>query len=96
MHQPNASGRRSTDVAPATPVLDPREDPRNIVYRDALTRWLLSEFREIPGLCLTPVDAAPVFRLTPYVCQRVLSALVEDGMLVLRADGRYRHRASSM
>jgi hypothetical protein len=79
----------------STPVLTARPDRRNIHHRAALTRRLRGEFQEIPGLCLTPGEASRLFGIAPAVCQRVLAALVEDGLLHRRADGRYVHYPSS-
>ena len=49
----------------------------------------------MPGLCVTPKEVARLFGVPPNVCERVLSALAEEGALVLRPDGRYVHSTPS-
>jgi hypothetical protein len=48
-----------------------------------------AEYREMPGLCLTPAQAARLWGLTPGVCAEVLQALVAEGALVCTRDVRY-------
>lgn len=62
---------------------------RNVATREALTRRIRSEFREMPGLCLTLPQATRLFDLRPEACSRILLELVENGLLSLRNDGRY-------
>jgi hypothetical protein len=91
--------RRTKIEIPAVntaPHLKERPDRRNLRHRDALVQRLRGEFREIPGLCLTPVEASRLFGMAPDACKRALIALVEDGLLDLRTDGRYAHRPSSV
>jgi hypothetical protein len=80
-------------VAPTiSTVLKAKPDRRDIRHREALVKRLHGEFREIPGLCLTPTEASRLFGIAPDVCQRVLFALAEDGFLCLRTDGRFADR----
>lgn len=51
---------------------------------------LLEEFQEAPDLRLTTWQASRLVRLDPAVCQSLLDALVEMGVL-RRAGGRYAH-----
>ena len=95
MSQANHGSQRSSDIAPATPVLERLQERRNVVHRNALARRLQGEFKEVSGLCLTPLEAARLFGLAPDVCQRVLVALVAEGVLTLRSDGHYVRRPSS-
>jgi len=74
---------------PPAPVLRQRPDRRNSALRDSLTQRLCREFRVIPGLCLTPVEASRLFGVPPDICQRLLTALVKDGVLTQRSDGRF-------
>lgn len=80
----------------ASPLLKEKPDRRDIRHRDALTRRLHSEFQKIPGLSFTHVEVSRLFGIAPDVCQRVLCALVEDGLLDLRTDGRYVDRPSPL
>jgi len=87
--------RRTTLQLPVkdlTPSLIACRDRRDVDHREVLVQRLQAHFREVPGLCVTPVEASRIFGLAPDVCGRVLSALVEDGLLAMRADGRYVHR----
>jgi hypothetical protein len=45
------------------------------------------EFREMPGLTLTVRQAARLFSMEPARCERVLGALVHDGVLAAGTDG---------
>ena len=45
-----------------------------------------AEYREMPGMRLTPAQASRLFNLEPRYCARVLDGLVADG--VLRTNGR--------
>jgi hypothetical protein len=63
---------RAVRVAPAT-------DERTLYIR------VQGEFREMPGLTLTVRQAARLFSIEPAQCERVLGALVHDG--VLATDG---------
>ena len=48
-----------------------------------------AEYREMPGLCLTPAQAARLWGLTPAICARALAALVAEGALVCTREVRY-------
>ena len=48
-----------------------------------------AEYREMPGLCLTPAQAARLWDLTPGVCAQVLQMLAAEGTLVCTRDVRY-------
>jgi hypothetical protein len=48
-----------------------------------------SEYRDMPGLCLTPAQAARLWGLAPGVCTQVLEALVAEGALACTRDVRY-------
>lgn len=51
------------------------------------------EFNEMPGLTLTVRQAARLFSIEPARCERVLGALVYDG--ILATDGLKFARAST-
>ena len=55
--------------------------------RDSLRVRVQSEFAEMPGLRLTLCQAARLFCLERAECERLLTALVEEGVLVL--DGQW-------
>jgi hypothetical protein len=48
-----------------------------------------AEYREMPGLCLTPAQAARLWGLTPGACAEVLQALVAEGTLICTREVRY-------
>jgi hypothetical protein len=55
---------------------------------DVLQVRVRAEFRELPGLKLTPAQAARLFSLDRARCERVMGALVDDGVLALEG-GNY-------
>lgn len=50
------------------------------------------EYREMPGLCLTPCQAQRLWGLTGGRCEGLLAALVEERFLARTADGRFIRR----
>jgi DNA-binding IclR family transcriptional regulator len=63
---------------------------RNDVRRSpaALVR-ILSEYREMPGLALTELQAARLLGLDPETCRTVLATLVERRVLRRTTSGAY-------
>lgn len=53
----------------------------------ALVQRVRAEFDEMPGLRLTPAQAARLLGLDASSCQRVLNALVGAAFLKQAADG---------
>lgn len=51
------------------------------------------EFNEMPGLCLTPLQAARLWALDRATSERVLDTLAATGFLAKRADGAYLRRS---
>lgn len=49
-----------------------------------------AEFDEMPGLSLTPRQAARLWGLTHVQSERLLTGLVEDGFLIRDRRGAYR------
>lgn len=49
-----------------------------------------AEFQEMPGMCLTPAQAARLWHLSPDEAQALLLELVRAGFLVRRDGLRYR------
>jgi hypothetical protein len=60
---------------------------------DVLQERVSAEFREMPGLTLTLAQAARLFSIDAALCEHVLRALVERGVLV--TDGRAFARADA-
>jgi hypothetical protein len=56
---------------------------------DVLAR-IRSEYREMPGLCLTLVQARRLWALDENTCSRVLSNLVSEGYLRMSTSGYVR------
>ena len=48
-----------------------------------------AEFREMPGLKLTPAQATRLWHLDPRRSEELLNTLVVDGLLRFRPDGAY-------
>src|SRR3979411_2265306 len=63
---------------------------RDVVARKALVRRIRNEFEEMPGMSLTLIQATKLFGIRPDVCSRVFLRFIEDGVLRLTSDGRYR------
>jgi len=63
-----------------------RRDPD---ARELLVQRVLSEFREMPCLRLTPTQAQRLFGLRADVSARIIDTLIRQGHLRLDADGRY-------
>lgn len=54
-----------------------------------LIHRIRSEFREMPGLCLTPAQAARLWSLDADTTAMALEMLVAAGALARTADGRF-------
>ena len=63
-----------------------------VAYRQAFER-IQSEYREMPGMRLTPQQVHRLCGVEPPVCQLVLDALVRAKFLHVGADGSYRRCA---
>jgi hypothetical protein len=57
--------------------------------QDPLLIRIRAEYLEMPGLRLTPAQAARLFGLDHDTCGRVLRDLVETSFLSARPDGSY-------
>ena len=73
----------------------PANERRNAASRRALVDRVRTEFTEMPGERLTCAQAQRLFALRPDICERVLAALVREGVLVRGFDGRYGSRRDS-
>ncbi len=60
-----------------------------------LVRRVRSEFNEMPGLRLTPAQAAHLLCLDQAACQRVIDALVGADFLQRAPDGSIMRAASN-
>ena len=76
--------------------LKPRPERRDSNFRSGFAKRLRREFTEIPELCLTPAQTSQLFGVPEQECKRILSAMVRDRLLALRADGSYVPRAVSI
>jgi DNA-binding IclR family transcriptional regulator len=63
---------------------------RHLPSRWALLQQVRSAFMEQPGLSLTLAQARRLFGLEPETCQRLLGALLNERVLTVTPDGRYR------
>lgn len=52
------------------------------------------EYFDTPDLILTRQQAQWLCELSPQICRQALAALIEDGFLALRTDGRYERVAA--
>ena len=70
-------------------------DRRHHAGRKALVRRVQGEFDEMPGIALTVQQASRLLSISPDMMARIFNQLVEDGMLRLTPDGRYRRPESA-
>jgi hypothetical protein len=87
-----ADGRRLEGIrlhaAAATLPLERKDD-------GTLSRRICGEFQEMPGTCLTIAQASRLFGVPSDVGIRVLRRLVDEGILRVTPDGRYRLRSTA-
>jgi hypothetical protein len=87
-----ADGRRLEGIrlhaAAATLPLERKDD-------GTLSRRICGEFQEMPGTCLTIAQASRLFGVPSDVGIRVLRRLVDEGVLRVTPDGRYRLRSTA-
>lgn len=57
--------------------------------REALTRRICSEYREMPGLCLTVQQASRLWQIDASACASILEVLVADHVLKKTAAGSF-------
>jgi hypothetical protein len=62
---------------------------RNLTARYALLRRIYREFTDMPGLSVTPYQAARLFGLPSDVVCRILQRLAETNVLRVRQDGQF-------
>jgi hypothetical protein len=66
-----------------------RRDDRSLSLR------ISSEFQEMPGTCLTVAQASRLFGVPSAVGSAILRRLVDEGVLRVTPDGRYRLRSTA-
>jgi hypothetical protein len=54
-----------------------------------LSRRMIAEYREMPGLRLTVAQAARLWHIEGHDCQAALDGLVTQGLLARTAQGEY-------
>ena len=81
-------------MSPEQPVWSGKER-RNPAGRQRLRRRIYSEYQELPGMSLTPDQAARLFAIPAEVCRRVLEELVQAGVLSRKWVGQYVATLSS-
>ena len=65
------------------------EDPLSLTHR------IRNEFEEMPGTCLTFEQACRLFGMPADVGSSILRQLVDEGVLSVTRDGRYRLQFSA-
>jgi hypothetical protein len=80
---------RLEDGPPSRGHADPAER-RNLASRQALVRRIVTEYEEMPGLCLTAAQAQRLFGLRDDICVRVFDTLVDAAILRRDASELYR------
>jgi hypothetical protein len=84
-----------TDVFEGAALARPQKERRSFESREQLVSRLRGEFVEMPCLSLTLQQSMRLFDLPEDVCRRVLDALVREGSIWQRHDGRYAGRSAS-
>jgi len=69
----------------------PQLERRDLARRAAVVRRITAEFTEMPGLVLSVKQASRLLGLDEAACERILSALEEDGLL-RRRGGSFARR----
>ena len=64
--------------------------------RDHLLRAIASEYREMPGMRLTPAQFGRLWSLAPSQCEEVVQELIARGDLSEDDDGRIGGRCDVM
>ena len=64
-------------------------DRRDRQLRDAIVRKIHHELQHLPGLALTREQMSRLFDIPQDACARLLATLVDQGVICVRADGRF-------
>lgn len=70
--------------------IDQTPTTADVTTLELLLRRIRGEFRDMPGLKLTPAQASRLFGVEPTLCERLFMALVEGRHLLQGPDGRFR------
>ena len=62
---------------------------RDVAARGTLLERFRSEMRHAPALALTLPQAARLFNIEPHICERLITALAQEGLIHIRSDGRF-------
>jgi hypothetical protein len=60
-----------------------------MVAPESLLARIRGEYREMPGLRLTPAQARRLWQLDPPICDAILNALLAEGFLSQTRDGSF-------
>ena len=71
---------------PSDSVLTP---PDRLTADNPLLRRVRGEYLEMPGLRLTPAQAARLWGVEPAICEAILTTLCASGFLVHRRDDTF-------
>ena len=88
-----ADGLRLDDIRSRTAILP--TEPRFRGDLGLLSHRIRSEFQEMPGTCLTLAQAIRLFGIPSDVGLCVLRQLVDEGLLQVTVEERYRLRSSA-
>jgi len=90
-HEPQWRTLLDISSVPAVAHLPPLVpiERRNQAARYALLRRIYREFEDVPGLSVTPGQAAKLFGLSPDVALRILQRLSDAQVLRQRCDGQF-------
>jgi hypothetical protein len=78
-----------TTAAPGRSLHRRSVERRDRAARDLLVQRVTAEFREMPCLRVTAEQAERLFGLRSDISGRIISELMEQGLLRLDEDGRY-------
>ena len=67
----------------------PSVDESCLPPRDLLVARVRGEYREMPGLRLTCLQACRLWQIDRSVCEMLLESLVHEGFLYRTGDGAY-------
>jgi hypothetical protein len=93
-HHPRVPRLADVPLKPVAARVPPwRARARKASTPETLPGRIRAEFEEMPGTCLTLAQASRLFQLAPDACVCILGRLVDEGVLRLTLDGRYRLRS---
>ena len=90
-----ADGLHLDDMRSRTAIANLPAEPRARGDLGLLSHRIRSEFQEMPGTCLTLAQATRLFGIPLDVGLFVLRHLVDEGLLQVTVEERYRLRSSA-